>query len=210
VYTAGDRSQTLHDHDATGGNPKPERRARTTTTPNRQRPTTVTDFVEPMTVRRLTLALDPGENTGVAWGIDGKLVACSLAHPGDLLSVPEGPARELVFFRDAHCVIELPRLYPVGVYGSPRKATAIGNSLIREAVTLGGFKDQALRLGMSTEEILPRDWKGMVAKRTMCKRVIDRMTRDERRLVVALGLPKSKVHNVLDAIGIFFWKVGRL
>lgn len=163
-----------------------------------------------------TLTIDPGECTGIAWGLDDNLVACDAATPGDELVLP-ATLNRATLEADCYvrrCVIELPRFYPPKAYGSPKRATAIGNSLIREAVTLGRWTERAIKLGFDVEEEYPRTWKGSVKKRTMCLRVIARMTRDERKMVSAtlkrLGLAKSKTHNVLDAIGIFFWKVGRL
>lgn len=159
------------------------------------------------------LAIDPGECTGIAWGIGCHLVAVRAATPGDALEVPDVVANTgLAGY--GHMVIELPKFYPPKVYGHPKKATAIGNSLIREAVTLGRWTERATQRGLTTQEIFPKEWKGSVKKRTMCLRIIERMTRDERRMVSAYlkssKLAKSKTHNVLDAIGIFFWKVGRL
>lgn len=166
----------------------------------------------------ITLAIDPGECTGLAWGVGSALVACGAAKPHDKL---HRPAAVLPAWAEAveqcepiACVLELPKFYGPRAYGHPKVATSIANSLIREAVTLGRWTEQAVELGMSTEEILPREWKGTVKKRTMCLRVIAAMTPEERRMVSktlkASKLPKSKTHNVLDAIGIFFWKVGRL
>ena len=161
----------------------------------------------------LTLACDPGECLGIAWGVDDRLVACDASTPSGVLVVP-ACINGQTFVAPSRALFELPKYYGAKAYGHPAKATAIANSLIRESVTLGEWKRQARALGFECEEFFPRDWKGQVKKRTMCKRVIARLTRDERRMVSAtlkqMKLAPSKTHNVLDAIGMFFWKVGRL
>lgn len=168
-----------------------------------------------MTEPRIVLGCDPGNNTGIAWGFDGELVACYLAEPGDALVVPAafqaGMSCSDVFATGAaRAVFEFPKFYGARAYKTPGVAFSVGNALIREAVTLGGFKQQAAARGMRCEEILPRAWKGTLPKRAMLKVIVQAMTADERRLVKALGLPASLVHNVLDACGIVLWSVGRL
>lgn len=155
---------------------------------------------------RTKLGIDPGNNTGVAWGFDGRVVACYLAEPGDALVMPAA----LAGAGPIHCVIELPKFYPPKTYGSPAKAYNVGNSLIREAVTLGGFKRNAEQLGATVEEVLPRTWKGTLPKKSMLRLIWERLDVNERAQVKALGLPASLVHNVLDAIGLVLWSQNRL
>lgn len=151
------------------------------------------------------LGIDPGNNTGVAWGHNRRIVACYLAAPDDALVIPNAVANDGI-----HCVIELPKFYPVKAYGSPAKAYNVGNALIRESVTLGGFRRNALQVGATVEEVLPRTWKGTLPKRAMLRVIVAALDADERRLVKALGLPASLVHNVLDAIGLVLWSYDRL
>lgn len=163
---------------------------------------------------RVTLAIDPGENTGVAWGFEGKLVACYLAHPGDELVIPYelrncGGVGLGCKYADVRAVVEYPKFYGMRAYKSPKVAYGVANSLIRESVTLGRWVERASHHTDDIVEVLPRDWKGTMPKQAMLRSIVARMSRDERKLVVALGLPKSLVHNVLDAIGIMLWSVGR-
>jgi hypothetical protein len=44
----------------------------------------------------------------------------------------------------------------------------------------------------------------------MLKRILSKLTDHELSLLKGLGLPPSKEHNVIDAVGIGLWKVGRL
>lgn len=160
---------------------------------------------------RVTIGVDPGECTGVAVGIGKTLVACYDSTPEGELILPQAAVEALATGAELHALIELPKLYYVPTYGHPKKATAIGNSLIREAVSLGEWKRQLRRAGARIVETLPRAWKGQTPKLAFCRRIVrDIMTADERALLRALRLPKTKVHNVIDGIGLFLSAVGRI
>lgn len=155
---------------------------------------------------RLVTCVDPGNCLGVATGFDGVLVHCYASTPDGVLDTGGyscGPGEYV-------CVFELPRFYGTKKYKSDHVATGVANSLIRESVTLGEWKRQARQLGARTVEISPRDWKGTIKKAAMVQRVLARLTPAERALFDALALPKSKAHNVADAIGMFLKMTGRL
>jgi hypothetical protein len=161
----------------------------------------------------VTLAIDPGNNTGVAWGIGGRLFACYLSDPAGALIVPAGIARDPATgktYSPVKAVVEYPKFYGVRAYGSASKAYGVANSLIRESVTLGRWIERATLIGADVVEVLPRDWKSTLPKRAMLKLIWSRLTREERALVLGLDLPKSLVHNVLDAVGVMLWSCGRL
>lgn len=161
----------------------------------------------------VTLTIDPGNNTGIAWGVNGRLFACYLASPADALVVPQGIVRDPttgIPYSPVRAIVEYPKFYGVRAYGSSSKAYGVANSLIRESVTLGRWVERATLIGATVEEILPREWKGTMPKRAMLKLIWSRLTREERALVLGLDLPKSLVHNVLDAIGMLLWSCGRL
>ncbi len=162
-----------------------------------------------MTAPRVVLGIDPGNNTGIAWGFDGRLVACYLSDPASALVVPRS-IYETLPGASIRCVVEYPKFYGVRAYGSSSKAYGVANGLIREAVTLGRWVERATQVGAEVVEVLPRDWKGTLPKRAMLKLIWFRLTREERALVLGLDLPKSLVHNVLDAVGIVLWSAGRL
>lgn len=167
-----------------------------------------------MTHPRITLAIDPGNATGVAWGYDGRLVACYLSDPYGALVVPNmfqyvGPG-DTCLAAPCRAVVEYPKFYGVRAYGSPAKAYGVANALIRESVTLGRWIERATNVGATVVEVLPRDWKGTMRKRAKLKHIVSMLDPDERRIVKALELPRSLVHNVLDAVGIMLWANGRL
>jgi hypothetical protein len=162
----------------------------------------------------VTLAIDPGNNTGVAWGCDGRLVACYLSDPAGALVIPDSLRNcggvGLGVRYPVKAVVEYPKFYGVRAYGSASKAYGVANSLIRESVTLGRWIERATLIGADVVEVLPRDWKSTLPKRAMLKLIWSRLTREERALVLGLDLPKSLVHNVLDAVGVMLWSCGRL
>lgn len=58
------------------------------------------------------------------------------------------------------------------------------------------------------EEVTPIRWKGNTAKSTHQRWIWEEMSDAER--FVCKGLPKYKLVEVLDAVGLAFWAVGRL
>jgi hypothetical protein len=156
------------------------------------------------------IGIDPGECTGVGIGLGGRLVACYDSTPEGELVLPIEVTRAIKAGAKIRALIELPVLYYVPVYGHPSKATSIGNSLIRESVSLGEWKRQLRDLGAEIRETKPREWKGQAPKLAFCKRIVKLLAPEERRLVNALGLPTTKLHNVLDGIGLMLTEAGRL
>lgn len=166
-----------------------------------------------MTCPEYTIGVDPGECTGVAYGFQGVLVGCHDATPDGALELPTMFQWAVANGRPIHALVELPILYYVASYGHPKRATAIGNSLIRESVTLGRWVERLRALGpqVTIEERVPKAWKGSAPKDAFIRtQIIPKLSRDERRLVVALKLPKTKLHNVLDAVGLMLTASGRL
>ena len=97
-------------------------------------------------------------------------------------------------------VIERPQVYQ----GRAQKGDP--NDLISLAIEVGRIST----LFGEVEFVLPRKWKGTIKKEMMTARIIKTLTTNELLLVKELKLAKSYEHNVLDAIGIGLWKLGRL
>jgi hypothetical protein len=143
------------------------------------------------------VAFDPGTYSGFAWFIGRTLQSCSLI---------ESPWRysgiELDHFLDASpdCVCEFPFLYPGG------RGKGDGNDLLKVARIAGlltaPFSEDRVRL------IYPRTWKGNVPKELMLDRILTRLSEEEKARIPRL--PKGKLHNVIDAIGIGLHHLGRL
>lgn len=158
------------------------------------------------------LAVDPGIRAcGVSLFDGDELIACALVPN----TAPEGasaPSRcaEMAIAVRSWCacvdrvVVEWPQVYRAG----RAKAGADPNDLLLLAGVAGAL---ASEYGYAVvESVLPREWKGTVAKEVMLERILDRLSPSELVLVDGLGLAKSKRHNVVDAVGIGLWVSGRL
>lgn len=93
-------------------------------------------------------------------------------------------------------VIEKPQIY------QGRKQKGDPNDLIDLAMVVGAWRHEH----PYTELVKPRQWKGQVPKAVMTKRILSKLTDAE---LAVLGDLKSN-HNVVDAVGIGLWKLGRL
>jgi hypothetical protein len=143
------------------------------------------------------LAIDPGESTGFAAFRHGVL---SCAWPA---TIHAEPIRELGTIRgyDA-CVIERPRFYP-------GQSKVDANDLIVLALR-AGILAQAVA-ATSTRFVAPSDWKGQLPKNVCHVRIrailspleAGILERDTRKLAASVA------HNVLDAVGIGLFALGR-
>jgi len=98
-------------------------------------------------------------------------------------------------------IIEHPRIYP----GSAQQKGDL-NDLI-DVACVGAAISAMFPVG-TVETVFPADWRGQVPKEVMTERISRAISNDERR-----GIEKcyaSLMHNVLDAIGIGLWKLGRI
>lgn len=143
------------------------------------------------------IAIDPGKVTGVAVFSGGVLrfaTACTeeqcLMHIENAAPIRQGkPAGD--------CIMEIPQIYP----GQQQKGDQ--NDLIKLAVMVGRYSDRATACGFRVKLVKPREWKGQLPKDVCWKRVRETLT------VLELGtmekLPKSRAHNMHDAIGLGTW-----
>jgi len=60
------------------------------------------------------------------------------------------------------------------------------------------------------EFVEPRKWKGNVPKAVFGKRIESRLTPKEQKLAQLDRFPKTQRHDVVDAIGIGLWWLGRM
>lgn len=136
------------------------------------------------------LAVDPGACAGYAYFTNGTLFAAGLL-PCELLP---------------HVlVIEIPQIYTL------RTSKADPNDIITLAVSAGEVIGRVQARGCQRViRVRPHEWKGAIPKEVHHARLLKSLTPRERRIVEALKLPKSKVHNVWDAIGIGKWALERV
>jgi hypothetical protein len=146
-----------------------------------------------------TIAVDPGK-TLIGWAVfDGrKLESCGLSRLYEV--------RDMVcLMRTGHAemVVEKPQVYPhQRLKGDP-------NDLIDVALAAGCVAEMGHANGMAVEFVLPRRWKGQRPKDVCNALTLDLMLPHEKGLLKKTGVIKSKRHNVLDAIGIGLWRIGR-
>lgn len=138
----------------------------------------------------IMVSVDPGATKGHGWGFwrDGGLVQCGFTH-----RVPN-------YGGSAHLVIE-----QMQTYGG-RAGKGDANDLIAVAFAAG-----VVAADFCTYEQVPaRVWKGSVPKQIMLKRILSKLSDTELAAVRGLGLNKKAEENVIDAIGIGLFKLGRL
>lgn len=137
------------------------------------------------------VSVDPGKTEcGWAYFESGVLHSCGLGRfvPADHRRSP------------AHVVIELPQIYRQSkMKGDP-------NDLIDLAFAAGIFVSQ-LQTGAAYETVRPREWKGTRPKHVCNKITLAALTNTEKALLPDLSA--SRLHNVVDAIGIGLWKLKR-
>lgn len=128
----------------------------------------------------VVISIDPGTDSG--WALfDGLLQGCGLGQSpvaGDVL------------------VIERPQVYP------DHKANP--DDLITLAIDVG--RRAALARCKTTIYIRPRQWKGQVPKTIHNARVLAMLKPEETRTFLSLTQNVgTKIHNVIDAIGLGLW-----
>jgi hypothetical protein len=128
-------------------------------------------------------AIDPGLRTGIAWFVNGLLVRAGLFEDNAVIS-----CLPLV-------VVECPE------YQKARRVNP--NDLITLALRVGRWQARVERSGGKCELVRPSEWKGLVPKRIHTARTLAKLSREERLLV------DGARHDVIDAVGIGLWRLGR-
>lgn len=140
------------------------------------------------------LAIDPGADAGWAvFGEDKKLESCGLN---------EGAMRT----GTSRVVIERPMIYP----GGRQKARPA--DIIKLACRAGEWGGETRAFfGVEPEYVEPATWKGQLSKEICHARIWDRLDANERAIVAKAGesMAPSKRHNMLDAVGIGLYALGR-
>jgi len=147
------------------------------------------------------VAVDPGKRTIALAVFDQSkktMIGCQL-------TVLDGVRNFFIDARRTHTqvLIERPQVY------LHQKLKGDPNDLIDVAIAVGQVAEMALANGCTVDSVLPRQWKGQRPKEVDNKVTLDHMFPHERHLLSRCGVIKSKRHNVLDAIGIGLWKLGR-
>ncbi len=164
----------------------------------------------------MLLAIDPGADSGWSLFLGSTCVACGLGDPRT------SPRHRLSDITDV--VIERPRIYP---HDKPDP-----NDILTLAIRAGEWGG-VYRSHANVRYVTPSEWKGSVPKAIHHARLVTKLSSDETALIqtvfrsgyrslkvrkimdrleappVPLPMPKGKQHNVLDAVGIGLFAVGR-
>lgn len=158
------------------------------------------------------VAIDPGvRNTGLAFFENLQLVKTMLLQASTFHEAAN-VATSLLIKGSDDVAVEIPRVYP--------KARNDPNDLINVAFLAGMYAAP----GKTLKTYYPSEWKGNVPAEVCLKRVISRLSPDERLAIEGLDdFEKkldsklesrkpiyAKLHNVLDAVGIGLKTLGRL
>lgn len=146
----------------------------------------------------MLLAIDPGRDTGWAeFTANRKLYACGLGDPR--MTRPSGAIPEQV-------VIEKPRIYPTA------RSKGDPNDIITLAISIGRYAEYYADRGATVELVWPYEWKQQLPKSVCAARVYAALDTKEQLIVDAAGkqMAQAKVHNMMDAIGIGLYFLGRL
>lgn len=138
------------------------------------------------------LAIDPGKNTGWARFGNSKLFA---AGKGD-------PRKEAVASTLDLVLIEVPRWYP-------RERGVDTNDLLDLSVLAGRYAGHYETDLVPVELVYPRSWKGTVPWQICNERVLAELTEVEKSFLPRRPRKKDVSHDVLDAVGLGLWKLGR-
>lgn len=156
------------------------------------------------------LAVDPGTTeSGLAFFVDNKLRHVALVRAKDvgtmLFALYTAPWPSECDNPD-EVLIERPVVYP-------RDGIKKASSLITVAIIAGGA---AVAFGCETwtsvDFVEPRTWKRQVPKKIHNERILTALDPEETELVCSRfqSEPDSLQHNVVDAIGIGLYKLGRM
>lgn len=159
------------------------------------------------------VAVDPDTvNPGVAcFATNGVLVQAFAAGVDSAVTHVDG----WLYPRGAptQLVIEMPQMY--GRQGDQR-------DFLRLATVVGRFQQAALARGARVELVPPKKWKGEVPKGVCSLRIWRALNEWERRVATSIpdaarrkleagrGVASGEGSDVIDAIGIGLWKLGRL
>jgi hypothetical protein len=135
------------------------------------------------------ISIDPGKTPGIAVFKDGVLVDCGI----DTSQTPYAPSGP-----DFQCVCEIPQVYRIG------KGKGDPNDLVMVAACAG----RMTALFPNPSFVKPERWKAQVDGDIMCDRIVKFLTPGEASKIP--NYPDSYRHNVIDAIGIGLWKLGRM
>lgn len=141
------------------------------------------------------VAIDPGKDAGLAVFIEGALKAVSLLSSDDKeITNPWVAGHKVV-------VCEIPQVY--------RGSTVNPQSLVTLAYRAGYLT--GLVRPTHLVQVKPTQWKGQIPKDIHHEQILRQLEVGERLVLdqCLKNIPKSKHHNVYDAVGLGLWYLQR-
>jgi hypothetical protein len=149
------------------------------------------------------MAIDPGKNTGFAVFRNSVLFGCGLLKFSNTREYTKFLFRLMDEVRPDQAIIEIPRVYPF------KHQKGDQNDLIGLAVQ-AGICIAAASPFCQVQEVHPQEWKGQRPKKVDNEHTLKMLYSPiETDIFFGSGIKKSERHNVLDAIGIGLWRLGR-
>lgn len=153
----------------------------------------------------VTVAIDPGNDTGWSKWVDRRLVACGLCHVPDY---PELPFTIGLPIDDL--IVEIPQDYGPNRTVDPNDLISLGykvGALIGVFVAYHNLLDRKFTHAV----IRPNQWKGQVPKNIHHDRTLPALDAREKTVLqtVLETVPKGKRHDVKDAVCLGLWRVKR-
>ncbi len=154
------------------------------------------------------LSIDPGKCMGWGFYVDGELQEAGVIEMNydDFESFYRDLLGLFLRLNPNEVIIERPQ-----IYRDKKQKGKDPNDLLLLAVQEGIIRAVIFELNgliiISVEIVLPRTWKGQVPKEIHNKRILKKLTLTETTRLPKLS--KTKAHNMIDAIGIGLWKLGR-
>lgn len=151
----------------------------------------------------MILAFDPGVNTGWAALEHGRLIACGLIEFDGFSFMLSLPGTQTAI---ETLVVEKPQVYRTGLQKGSQ------GDIVDTALRAGRLVDRCFMLFAHAPRYrelfpTPAEWKKQVDKVVHNARVLAALAPEEVRLIP--NLAKAKMHNVIDAVGLAKWAVGR-
>lgn len=149
------------------------------------------------------LAIDPGNGTGVAIFKALKLIQAGMVTFTDYMGYSKQLFTLIKKVRPSIIVVEKPQIY------QPRFWKGDPNDVLSVAIKVGIVIAVASHESCRVEEVLPHKWKGTRPKTVDNAHTLSLLSEEETRVLNRVILSKSKLHNVIDAIGIGLWYLKR-
>lgn len=160
--------------------------------------------------QRRVLAIDPGSVTGWSYFVNGKLTKCGYVSIEKIFKQTLWETFGIASFKEVEVILEGPAIYPVG---KKQKGGKISDKdIVKLALRTGEIRQLLRGAGADTSYTdQPKEWKGNVPKEVTKKRVLAVLDGDETKLIYSTMSARSKDlnHNMVDAVGIGLWKLGR-